>query len=356
MYTLNRFKAAPLKLTEDSINSNKTLQAIVVNSANANSCTGEKGTQDALDTQAWVAERLNIDQQNVGVASTGVVGAFLPMDKIYYGTQHVLKEAYNNSQFFNQAILTTDTVTKHIAVQVEIDGKTVTIGGSAKGSGMIHPNMATMLGFITTDANIDANTLDYCLKQTTDQSFNMITVDGDTSTNDMVICMANGLAHNSEINALHPEWHKFVYAFNFVSQYLAKLIAKDGEGATKLVTAKVTGAPNVDEARKIAKSIVSSNLVKTAIHGEDANFGRIVTAIGYASKCIEPEKTNVYLCQVPVLEQGIHLDFDEQLLKERLTEDDIVIETSVGEGKGEAAAYGCDLSYEYVRINASYRT
>lgn len=356
VYTLNRFKAAPLKITEESINANKKLQAIVVNSANANSCTGEKGMQDALDTQSWVAERLNIDQQNVGVASTGVVGAFLPMDKIHYGTQHVLKEEYNNSQFFNQAILTTDTATKNLSVQVEIDGKTVTIGGSAKGSGMIHPNMATMLGFITTDANIDADTLDYCLKQATDQSFNMITVDGDTSTNDMVLCMANGQANNNKIDDLHPEWHKFVYAFNFVSQYLAKSIAKDGEGATKLVTAKVTGAPNVKEAKKIAKSIVSSNLVKTAIHGEDSNFGRIVTAIGYASQSVEPNETNVSFCQLPVLEQGIHVEFDEQLLKERLTEDNIVIEASVGNGDGEAAAYGCDLSYEYVRINASYRT
>ena len=356
VYTLNQFKAAPLKLTEDSINKDKALQAIIVNSAIANACTGEKGIQDALDTQAWIAEQLNIEQHLVGVASTGVIGSFLPMDKIHYATQHVLKEQYNKSEAFNQAILTTDTMTKHLSVKVEIDGTTVTIGGTAKGSGMIHPNMATMLGFITTDANIDANTLDYCLKQSIDQSFNMITVDGDSSTNDMVLCMANGQAQHTQIDALHPEWHKFVYALNFVCHYLAKSIANDGEGATKLVTVKVKGAHDVVEARKIAKSIVSSNLVKTAIHGEDANFGRIVTAIGYASRYIEPSATHVSLCQVSVLEKGMAVDFDEQRLKEELASDNILIEATVGNGEGEAAAYGCDLSYEYVRINASYRT
>lgn len=356
VYTLNRFKAAPLIVTEETIYMNQSLQAIVVNSANANSCTGARGLQDAKDTQAWAAEQLNIEPYKIGVASTGVIGSFLPMEKIQYGTQHILNEKYNQSQFFNQSILTTDTTTKHLSVQVEIDGKTVTIGGTAKGSGMVHPNMATMLGFITTDANVDARTLDNCLKQATDQSFNMITVDGDTSTNDMVLCMANGQVDHQSLDENHPEWHKFIYAFNFVSQYLAKSIAKDGEGATKLVTAKVIGAYHDKEAKKIAKSIVSSNLVKTAIHGEDANFGRIVTAIGYASKHVEPSETNVFLCQLPVLEHGMHLPFDEQLLKARLTEDNIVIEVSVGDGDGEAAAYGCDLSYEYVRINASYRT
>src|SRR5699024_9750084 len=314
-YTLNRFKAAPLIVTEETIYMNQSLQAIVVNSANANSCTGARGLQDAKDTQAWAAEQLNIEPYKIGVASTGVIGSFLPMEKIQYGTQHILNEKYNQSQFFNQSILTTDTTTKHLSVQVEIDGKTVTIGGTAKGSGMVHPNMATMLGFITTDANVDARTLDNCLKQATDQSFNMITVDGDTSTNDMVLCMANGQVDHQSLDENHPEWHKFIYAFNFVSQYLAKSIAKDGEGATKLVT-----------------------------------------AIGYAAKHVEPSEINVSLCQLPVLEHGMHLPFDEQLLKARLTEDNIVIEVSVGDGDGEAAAYGCDLSYEYVRINASYRT
>ncbi|WP_145372877.1 bifunctional glutamate N-acetyltransferase/amino-acid acetyltransferase ArgJ [Staphylococcus cohnii] len=356
VYTLNRFKAAPLKVTEDSININQTLQAVVVNSANANSCTGDRGIQDAKDTQSWVAERLNIEPHHVGVASTGVIGSFLPMDKIKYGVDHVLEDSYNQSAYFNQSILTTDTITKHLSVKVDIDNQTVTIGGTAKGSGMIHPNMATMLGFITTDAKVDSKALNQCLRQTTDHSFNMITVDGDTSTNDMVLCMANGQVNHHSLDENHPEWQKFVYAINYVARYLAQSIAKDGEGATKLVTAKVKGAIDIHEARKIAKSIVSSNLVKTAIHGEDANFGRIVTAMGYASKYIDPNSTNVKLCQVSVFKQGMSVAFDEAYLKQQLEADNIVIEATVGEGEGDATAYGCDLSYEYVRINASYRT
>ncbi|MBU0438546.1 bifunctional glutamate N-acetyltransferase/amino-acid acetyltransferase ArgJ [Staphylococcus succinus] len=356
VYTLNRFKAAPLIVTEACIKNNQVLQAIVVNSANANACTGEKGLQDAKDTQAWVAKQLNITQQHVGIASTGVIGSFLPMDKIQHGTEHVMEEQYNHGEYFNQAILTTDTATKHLSVQVEIEGKTVTIGGTAKGSGMIHPNMATMLGFITTDANIESDTLDGCLRESVDESFNMITVDGDTSTNDMVLCMANGQANHTTLDASHPEWHKFEHAFNFVSQYLAKSIAKDGEGATKLVTAKVKGAITTEEARKIAKSIVSSSLVKTAIHGEDANFGRIVAAMGYASDSIVPSETFVTLAKISVVDEGMSVAFDEADLKAKLQEDNIVIEATVGQGNGEAAAYGCDLSYDYVSINASYRT
>lgn len=332
------------------------MQAVVVNSANANSCTGDRGIQDAKDTQSWVAERLNIEPHHVGIASTGVIGSFLPMDKIKHGVDHVLQDSFNQSEYFNQSILTTDTTTKHLSVKVDIDNQTVTIGGTAKGSGMIHPNMATMLGFITTDAKVDSKALNQCLSQTTDHSFNMITVDGDSSTNDMVLCMANGQANHHSLDENHPEWQKFVYAINYVARYLAQSIAKDGEGATKLVTAKVKGAIDIHEARKMAKSIVSSNLVKTAIHGEDANFGRIVTAMGYASKYIDPNATNVKLCQVSVVKQGMSVAFDEAYLKQQLEADNIVIEATVGDGEGEATAYGCDLSYEYVRINASYRT
>ena len=303
-----------------------------------------------------MAERLNIEPHHVGVASTGVIGSFLPMDKIKYGVDHVLEDSFNQSAYFNQSILTTDTITKHLSVKVDIDNQTVTIGGTAKGSGMIHPNMATMLGFITTDAKVDSKALNQCLRQTTDHSFNMITVDGDTSTNDMVLCMANGQVNHHSLDENHPEWQKFVYAINYVARYLAQSIAKDGEGATKLVTAKVKGAIDIHEARKIAKSIVSSNLVKTAIHGEDANFGRIVTAMGYASKYIDPNSTNVKLCQVSVFKQGMSVAFDEAYLKQQLEADNIVIEATVGEGEGDDTAYGCDLSYEYVRINASYRT
>lgn len=356
VYTLNRFKAAPLQLTQDSIAVNHTLQAIVVNSAYANACTGEQGMKDAQDMQNWVATKLNIANHNVGVASTGVIGDCLPMDKIQYGADHVLEEQYNVSENFNKAILTTDLFPKHVAVEVDIDGQKVTIGGTAKGSGMIHPNMATMLGFITTDANIAASKLQQVLKSAIDASFNMITVDGDCSTNDMVLFMANGQVNHNELDDKHPNWQAFVAAVQYVCSTLAKSIAKDGEGATKLVTSKVTGAENIDEARKIAKSIVSSNLVKTAIHGEDANFGRIVAAIGYASEMVNPNDTFVTLCGLPVVDKGVFLSFDEEEMKKRLREDNIVISAQVGNGEGQAVAYGCDLSYDYVRINASYRT
>ena len=356
VYTLNRFKAAPLQLTQDSIAVNHTLQAIVVNSAYANACTGEQGMKDAQDMQNWVATKLNIANHNIGVASTGVIGDCLPMDKIQYGADHVLEEQYNVSENFNKAILTTDLFPKHVAVEVDIDGQKVTIGGTAKGSGMIHPNMATMLGFITTDANIAASKLQQVLKSAIDASFNMITVDGDCSTNDMVLFMANGQVNHNELDDKHPNWQAFVAAVQYVCSTLAKSIAKDGEGATKLVTSKVTGAENIDEARKIAKSIVSSNLVKTAIHGEDANFGRIVAAIGYASEMVNPNDTFVTLCRLPVVDKGVFLSFDEEEMKKRLREDNIVISAQVGNGEGQAMAYGCDLSYDYVRINASYRT
>ncbi|MBF7016139.1 bifunctional ornithine acetyltransferase/N-acetylglutamate synthase [Staphylococcus durrellii] len=356
VYTLNRFKAAPLQLTQDSIAVNNTLQAIVVNSAYANACTGEQGIKDAQDMQNWVADKLNITNNNVGVASTGVIGDFLPMDKIQYGTEHVLEEQYNYSENFNKAILTTDLCPKHVAVEVEIDGQKVTIGGTAKGSGMIHPNMATMLGFITTDANIAASKLQQVLKSAIDSSFNMITVDGDCSTNDMVLFMANGQVNHSDLDEKHPNWQAFVAAVKYVCSTLAKAIAKDGEGATKLVTSKVLGATSIDEARKIAKSIVSSNLVKTAIHGEDANFGRIVAAIGYASEKVDPKNTFVTLCGLPVVDKGVFLSFDEEEMKKRLKEDNIVISAQVGNGDGQAVAYGCDLTYDYVSINASYRT
>ncbi|MDU9418507.1 bifunctional ornithine acetyltransferase/N-acetylglutamate synthase [Staphylococcus lloydii] len=356
VYTLNRFKAAPLQLTQDSIAVNHTLQAIVVNSAYANACTGEQGMKDAQDMQNWVATKLNIANHNVGVASTGVIGDCLPMDKIQYGADHALEEQYNVSENFNKAILTTDLFPKHVAVEVDIDGQKVTIGGTAKGSGMIHPNMATMLGFITTDASIAASKLQQVLKSAIDASFNMITVDGDCSTNDMVLFMANGQVNHNELDDKHPNWQAFVAAVQYVCSTLAKSIAKDGEGATKLVTSKVTGAENIDEARKIAKSIVSSNLVKTAIHGEDANFGRIVAAIGYASEMVNPNDTFVTLCRLPVVDKGVFLSFDEEEMKKRLREDNIVISAQVGNGEGQAVAYGCDLSYDYVRINASYRT
>ncbi|HDF6760635.1 TPA: bifunctional glutamate N-acetyltransferase/amino-acid acetyltransferase ArgJ [Staphylococcus aureus] len=357
VYTLNQFKAAPLIVTEDTLQKSKgKLQALVVNSANANSCTGQQGIDDAQQTQTWVAQQLQIPSEHVAVASTGVIGEYLPMDKIKTGTEHINDANFATPGTFNEAILTTDTCTKHIAVSLNIDGKTITIGGSAKGSGMIHPNMATMLAFITTDASIESNTLHQLLKSSTDHTFNMITVDGDTSTNDMVLVMANQQVEHQILNQDHPQWETFVDAFNFVCTFLAKAIARDGEGATKLISVNVSGAKSISDARKIGKTIVSSNLVKSAIFGEDANFGRIITAIGYSGCEIDPNCTYVQLNQIPVVDKGMAVLFDEQAMSNTLTHENVTIDVQLGLGNAAATAYGCDLSYDYVRINASYRT
>ncbi len=357
VYTLNQFKAAPLIVTEDTLQKSKgKLQALVVNSANANSCTGQQGIDDAQQTQTWVAQQLQIPSEHVAVASTGVIGEYLPMDKIKTGTEHINDANFTTPGAFNEAILTTDTCTKHIAVSLNIDGKTITIGGSAKGSGMIHPNMATMLAFITTDASIESNTLHQLLKSSTDHTFNMITVDGDTSTNDMVLVMANQQVEHQILNQDHPQWETFVDAFNFDCTFLAKAIARDGEGATKLISVNVSGAKSISDARKIGKTIVSSNLVKSAIFGEDANFGRIITAIGYSGCEIDPNCTYVQLNQIPVVDKGMAVLFDEQAMSNTLTHENVTINVQLGLGNAVATAYGCDLSYDYVRINASYRT
>ena len=278
------------------------------------------------------------------------------MDKIKNGTDHIKDTKYTTPGAFNEAILTTDTCTKHIAVSLKSMVKTVTIGGSAKGSGMIHPNMATMLAFITTDAAIESNTLHQLLKSSTDHTFNMITVDGDTSTNDMVLVMANHQVEHQILNQDHPQWETFVDAFNFVCTFLAKAIARDGEGATKLISVNVSGAKSIPDARKIGKTIVSSNLVKSAIFGEDANFGRIITAIGYSGCEIDPNCTYVQLNQIPVVDKGMAVLFDEQAMSNTLTHEHVTIDVQLGLGNATATAYGCDLSYDYVRINASYRT
>ncbi|MBO1198878.1 bifunctional glutamate N-acetyltransferase/amino-acid acetyltransferase ArgJ [Staphylococcus simiae] len=357
VYTLNQFKAAPLIVTEETLKqSSGKLQALVVNSANANSCTGQQGINDAKQTQAWAAQQLHIDPKHVAVTSTGVIGEYLPMDKIKYGTKHILDTQYSVPNAFNEAILTTDTCTKHTAVTLTIDGHTITIGGSAKGSGMIHPNMATMLVFITTDANIANDDLTTLLKSTTNHTFNMITVDGDTSTNDMALVMANGCAHQTPLTPQHPQWMTFVTAFNYVCNYLAQAIARDGEGATKLITANVNGASSVSDAKVVAKSIVGSNLVKAAIFGQDANFGRIITAIGYTNCDIQPNQTSIKLNGIAVVKHGMAVSFNEDEMSQTLKHNDITIDVDLGVGNNEATAYGCDLSYDYVRINASYRT
>ena len=305
VYTTNIFQAAPLLLTQESIAKENKIQAVIVNSGNANACTGEQGLMDAYEMQKGFANQLGIQEHLVAVTSTGVIGELLPMDKVKSGINQILHPEYEAEENFKQAILTTDTCIKQFAVQLKIDGKTISIGGAAKGSGMIHPNMATMLGFITTDANIAHEDLHSALKDITNQTFNMITVDGDTSTNDMVLVLANGLAGNDQLNKDHPDWDLFKAGLKIVSEELAKKIARDGEGATKLVEVQVNGAYSHEAARAVGKSIISSNLVKTAIYGTDPNWGRIVTAIGYSGIPVEPNALVVAIGPYKVFENGL---------------------------------------------------
>ncbi|MGX6444702.1 bifunctional ornithine acetyltransferase/N-acetylglutamate synthase [Neobacillus sp. K501] len=356
VYTTNIFQAAPLLVTQESIAKENKVQAVLVNSGNANACTGEQGLLDAYKMQKEFAKELGIQDHLVAVTSTGVIGELLPMDQVESGIKQILQMKYENEENFKQAILTTDTCIKQIAVQVKIDGKTVTIGGAAKGSGMIHPNMATMLGFVTTDANVANEDLLSALKDITNQTFNMITVDGDTSTNDMVLVMANGLAGHEQLTKSHPDWDVFKEGLKIVSEELAKKIARDGEGATKLVEVQVNGAYSHNAARAVGKSIISSNLVKTAIYGTDPNWGRIVTAIGYSGVPVEPNCIEVSIGTFKVFENGLPCPIVEEEVKEYLELDTVKIIVELNQGDYDATAWGCDLTYDYVKINASYRT
>ncbi len=355
VYTTNSFQAAPLQVTKEAVAVENKLQAVVVNSANANACTGEQGMANALDMQKQAAEVMNLSPHLVGISSTGLIGVQLPMDKISEGINAVDLSSSQAARF-EEAILTTDTVTKHAAVSVDIDGKRITIGGAAKGSGMIHPNMATMLSYVTTDAAVEAKALQMLLSRTTDKTYNMITVDGDSSTNDTVLVMANGKQENKPLNPSHPEWEKFAEAFRLISEILAKKIARDGEGATKLIETAVKGAVSEQAASKIAKSVISSNLVKTAVFGADPNWGRVICAVGYSGEPVLPEKVDVFLGDIQVVENGLPLDFSEEEGTKYLENETIAITVDLKQGEAEAVAWGCDLTYDYVKINASYRT
>lgn len=356
VYTMNLFQAAPLVVTQESIAVEHKTQAILVNSGNANSCTGEQGLKDAYSMQMMFAKKLNIPNHYVAVTSTGVIGVQLPLEKIEAGIEETLLPENEGVSLFEHAILTTDSKVKNSCVQIEIGGKVVTIGGSAKGSGMIHPNMATMLGFITTDAVIDYEDLHDALKEVTNQTFNMITVDGDTSTNDMVLVMANGMANNDKLTKSHQDWPTFMKGLQHVSESLAKQIARDGEGATKLVEVHVKGAMDVETARAVSKTIISSNLVKTAIYGADANWGRIICSIGYSGQAINPNTVKVSIGTIPVVDGGLPCVFDEDEAKAYLQNELVQIFVDLRQGEAKATAWGCDLTYDYVKINASYRT
>lgn len=357
VYTTNLFQAAPLLVTQESIAVEGKLQGILVNSGNANACTGEQGLKNAYEMRNTFSKLIGVPNHYTAVVSTGVIGEQLPMEKISSGI-HSIKGSIQHDDVINfqQAILTTDTFTKQFAVQLIIDGKTVSIGGAAKGSGMIHPNMATMLGFITTDANIHQADLLAALRSVTNETFNMITVDGDTSTNDMVLVLANGLSGNTQLTSEHPDWPLFVKGLEIVSKELAKKIARDGEGATKLIEVHVKGALTKQMANAIGKSIISSNLVKTAIFGSDANWGRIVCAIGYSEQPIDPMKILIQLGNISVFANGLPLPFDEEVATKYLQKETVQITVDLQMGSEYITAWGCDLTYDYVKINASYRT
>ena len=357
VYTRNQFQAAPIVVTKDSIAAHGKLQAVVVNSGNANACTGEQGEQDAFEMRTLTAQQFGLEEHLVAVASTGVIGEMLPMETVRGGISQLSPTEDEQDAFgFYEAILTTDLVVKKTCYQTMIDGKCVTVAGAAKGSGMIHPNMATMLGFLTTDANIDSEVLQQALRTVTDRTFNQITVDGETSTNDMVVVMASGLAENEPLHPGHPDWDKFFQAFKSASEDLAKAIAKDGEGATKLIEVNVHGATSEDDARMAAKKIVGSSLVKTAVYGEDANWGRIIGALGHSEAPVNPRTVDISLGHIAVLKQSEPQPFSEEEAKRYLQQDTIVINVNLNIGDFSGTAWGCDLSYDYVKINASYRT
>ena len=306
---------------------------------------------------------LDLEEDKVLVASTGVIGANLPIGKITKSIKdnyEKLGESLDHSEKVAEAILTTDTFAKKSLVEIEIDGKKVLVAGIAKGSGMIHPNMGTMLAFVTTDINISQDLLDELLKESTEDSYNMISVDGDTSTNDILIVLANEMAGNKKITTKDENYYKFKEAFDYVNLSLAKQIIKDGEGAGKFIEANVKGAKTKEDARELAKSVISSTLVKAAFFGEDANWGRIICALGYTEIDFDLDKTSINIQNgdkiIQLLENGVPLDFDEEKALEVLKMDEIKINISFGEGDQEATAWGCDLSYDYVRINASYRS
>lgn len=362
-FTTNVVKAAPVKWDQKIVKQGGAVQAIIVNSGIANACTGEEGRQYCEETAQTAAEVFGIQKEQVLVSSTGVIGKQLPMEKIQAGI-HMLAQAKGNDKLCGaeaaEAILTTDTHKKEAAVQLEIGGKTVTIGAMAKGSGMIHPNMCTMLSFLVTDAVIEKEVLQKVLSEDVEETYNMISVDGDTSTNDTVLFLANGLAQNASICPGTEEYKAFAAAVHTVNEQLAKAIAGDGEGATALLEVEVVGAADKEQAKKISKSVVCSNLTKTAVAGHDANWGRILCAMGYAGVSFVPEQVDLFLESaagtIQILSDGVALPYSEEKATEILSEEKVKILADLKLGDGKATAWGCDLTHGYIDINADYRS
>ena len=362
-FTTNIVKAAPVKWDQEIVYNHPTAQAIVCNSGIANACTGEEGYGYCRKTAEAASAALSIPEDSVLVASTGVIGKQIPIDKLTAGIK-VLAEKKNDSQENGteaaKAIMTTDTFPKELAVAIEVGGKTVTIGGMAKGSGMIHPNMCTMLAFITTDAVITKDALQKALSEDVGDTYNMISVDGDTSTNDSVVLLANGMAENPEITYGTEDYKNFAEALHTINEYLAKKIAGDGEGATALFEVKAVGCESVEQAKTLAKSIVCSNLTKTAIAGHDANWGRILCAMGYSGAQFDPEKVDLFFeskaGKIQIIENGTAVDYSEAEATKILSETEVTAIADVKMGDKTATAWGCDLTHEYIEINADYRS
>ncbi len=358
VYTTNLVKGAPLLVTKKHI-SNGVAQAIICNSGNANTCNSN-GIEIAEQTCKLVAEALQMDKADIVVASTGVIGQPLDIAPIKAAIPSLVASLGDNSDAAAEGIMTTDTTKKEIAVEFELDGKTCRIGGIAKGSGMIHPDMATMLVFITTDCAISSEMLRKALSSDIKDTFNMVSVDGDTSTNDMVTVLANGMAGNIEINSKGDAFNIFMKALNTVTVYLCRAIAGDGEGATKLLECKVHGAAASETAKTVAKSVICSSLTKAAMFGADANWGRVLCAIGYSKANVDVSKIDVAFTSaagtVAVCKNGAGITFSEELAKTILTEGEITIDINLNSGSYSSTAWGCDLTYDYVKINGDYRT
>lgn len=360
VYTQNKIKGNPIYVTQDHIRNGKA-QAIIINSANANTFNGKDGLINAYKMAEFTSEKLNIKKEDVLVASTGVIGEPLKINLIEENMDNLVHGLSKKGHLAaREAIMTTDMIKKEMTVSIQCDEKEVIIGGMAKGSGMIHPNMATVLGFITTDLDIEQNLLQEAISSAVKKSFNRISVDGQTSTNDMVIILANGKSENKKIKEKNEDYRKFLLALTYICKELAKCVAKDGEGASKLIECEVSGSLDEEIAAKIAKAVITSTLVKTAVFGSDANWGRILCAIGCEDVHIDLDKIDVTFESkkgyLEVCKRGVPLEFNEDKAKKVLGDDEITILIELNMGEERATAWGCDLTYEYVRINGSYRS
>ena len=362
-FTTNVVKAAPVKWDKNQVTGGAAAHAVVINAGIANACTGEEGMEYCSRTAATAAQVLGIPQEGVLVASTGVIGKQLPMDRIEAGIKAMaplLEAGPESGTAASKAIMTTDTKNKEAAVQLELGGVLVTIGGMCKGSGMIHPNMCTMLSFVTTDAAISKELLQEALSQDIKDTYNMISVDGDTSTNDTVLLLANGLAGNAEITEKNSDYMAFCQALNYINETLSKKMAGDGEGCTALFEVTVVGAATKDQAKVLAKSVITSSLTKAAIFGHDANWGRILCAMGYSGADFDPEKVDLFFesaaGRMQIIKDGVAVDYSEEEATKILSEPEVTAIADIKMGDARATAWGCDLTYDYVKINADYRS